>query len=173
METFDMKRVFMMMVGLLVLSFSLAVIGCSNNKEQKLTIRIDDKIIESVMLDDADLKDVFKKSYTRDDLMSAEFFEFDQKVYLDFNGKIPDKLVVMDNILTTEGDFMYDEKSSVSVACEKVDDGYYFNIVKHPASGFSSFHKDDRTDLRGYRVKASWGVDDVFYGFIIKTTASN
>ena len=56
---------------------------------------------------------------------------------------------------------MYDERSSAFVSCESVDYGHYIIVRKHPASGLISIYEDDRTDLRGYRVKASWSGGDL------------
>jgi hypothetical protein len=96
-----------------------------------------------------------------------------KKVYLDFDGNMPDDIEVLDSILTPEGDFLYDEKNTVVVACESDDNGYYFLLSKNLASAFSSISGPGWLDLRGFRVKASWGGDEVVYGFVIKTVGNN
>lgn len=168
-----MRLFFMWFVGILVLGLGVVVIGCNGSNDQKLNIRIEDKIIRSVELDDSDEIDIFKNGFSRDDLLGSEFVEFGEKIRFDFSGNMPDKIKIWDSILTLEGDYMYGEIATVIVTCERDDDGYYFILKKHPASGLSSIREDGRVDLRGYRVRvSSSGEDDVVYGFVIKTIGS-
>lgn len=165
-----MKPVYILLIGILALGLFVVVTGCTGYSDQKLNIRIDDKIIKSVKLDFDDEIDIFKEAFNSEDLLAAEFVEFGEKVYFDFSAKMPDKIEIWDSILTPEGDYMYDEKSSIVITCERDKAGYYFIVKKHPASGFSSIHEDGKVDLRGYSVKISWNDSgDVVYGFVIKT----
>lgn len=167
-----MKRVFMMMmVGMLVIGLSLTSIACTGNGYKSLSVSIDDKIIKSVRLNDADGIYTFKDNFKREDLDNSEFVEFGEKLYLDFGDSMPDKVVVEDSILTPDGKFMYDMQATSVFTCGRDQNGFYFVVDKNLSSAFSSVFEEGRKDLRGFMIRAVWGSDELVYGFVIKTKA--
>lgn len=164
-----MKHLFMVILCMLLLALFIVLTGCSGKDEHSLSVRLDDKIIKSVRLDDDDRNDVFKSSFKSDNLDNSLFVEFGKKIYLDFGDSMPDRVVIQDIILNTDGEYMYNERASRVINCESDENGFYFVVDKNPASGFSSVLEEGGKDLRGFIVRASWDGDELIYGFVIKT----
>ncbi len=167
-----MKKYSIFFTGILLLVLCLASTGCTFTGNKKLNVRLDDKIIKSVRLDDADRYDVFKSSFNSDDLDNSLLVEFGKKIYLDFGDSMPDRVVIQDSILTPTGEYMYNEMSTIVFNCGRDENGFYFVVDKNLASAFSSVFEEGRNDLRGFMIRASLGNDEIIYGFVIKTKAT-
>lgn len=163
----------MVILCILLLALFIVLTGCSGKDEHSLSVRLDDKIIKSVRLDDDDRNDVFKSSLKSDDLDNSLLVEFGKKIYLDFGDSVPDRVVIQDSILTPTGVYMYNERSTIVFNCGRDENGFYFVVDKNLSSAFSSFFEEGRKDLRGFMIRASWGSDELIYGFVIKIKAIN
>lgn len=115
--------------------------------------------------------EVFKDAFDSNALANAKYVKDDEKIYIDFGSNPPDKLLIKDNILRTNGEYMYTERETADVPYTNENNKFVFIVKMHPASIYSSYYIDNKTDLRGFRVKASWGNTECVYIFVIKATA--
>lgn len=86
-----------------------------------------------------------------------------------FGGNPPDKVSVKDMLLDSKGENLYTDKEIEEVPLTKENNIYYFLVKTHPWFALSSTFTEDKTDIRGFLVTASWGKDEHVYGFAIKT----
>ncbi len=97
--------------------------------------------------------------------------EFGEKAILVFDGKLPDSITVKDDILKNNGEYKYTDKETVEVpVTAESDNKFTFIIEKNLASALSSLRVVNGTDIRGYRITASWGDNECVYAFMIKTS---
>ena len=66
---------------------------------------------------------------------------------------------------------MYSDKLSEDIPVELKDGKYSFEIKKNMASALSSTYVENKTDIRGFRVIASWGQNECENAFIMRTDA--
>ena len=165
----------LMMVLLLTL---IVVNGCSKiENANNLTVTVGKENIKCIKLNDANdsfrdnKKAIFKLAFENNALSDINYIKNDEKVYLDFGSNPPDKLVIKDSLLYPNGDYLYTEKETIEVPFIKDGNKFYFIIKKHFASALSSVYLENKTDLRGLRIKASWGKNEYVYALVIKTDA--
>ncbi len=90
-----------------------------------------------------------------------------------FEGEMPDEFTVSDIIIDETGRPIYTDKEIKEIQVVLHGDKYYtFEIQKHFASYLSSYYEQDKKDIRGFRMIASWGDNEYEYAFVIKTHAN-
>ena len=151
----------------LVLEYS----GCNTNN-QTLRIVVNKKDIQYIQakdLKEGDPANVFKLLLDKDASSTVEYIKIGEKVTLDFGDKYPDKIIMDDTLLRSNGEMLYTNKETVATPLEAQDTKYYFYVKKHKWSTLNS--KSSNTDLRGFRIIASWDNTEYIFAFVIKTDA--
>lgn len=99
------------------------------------------------------------------------YIEIGSTAEIAFNGTVPDHFTVTDILVDETGNRVYDQKVDSTVPVTAGNQKYTFPITKNWASLLSSQYVDNKKDLRGYRMTASWGANECEYAFIIQTDA--
>lgn len=63
---------------------------------------------------------------------------------------------------------IYSNREIINIPVELKGDKCSFEIKKHFASALSSFYVENKIDIRGFRINASWGENECEYAFIIR-----
>lgn len=158
----------------------MGVVGCTKTENtNNLTVTIGKENIKYTKLECAkdnfvdNKKDLFQFAFEKDTSTDVKRIKFDDKVYLDFGSNRPDKLSIKDRLLNSNGEILYTDKETIEVSFKKENNKFYFTVKKHPASAFSSVYMKNKTDFRGFSIKATWGKKEFVYAFVIKTDATN
>lgn len=154
--------------------------GCSPKSPKeppKITITIGDKQIDYIVAKNEwngaiyDREDTFHtlmkmKENSADDIPYVGIGEF---AAISFESNPPNEFVVSDVLIHENGDEIYSYKEIIDVPVEYKNGKYYFEIRKHLASALSSYYVENKIDIRGFRMVASWGQNECEYAFVIKT----
>jgi len=71
--------------------------------------------------------------------------------------------------LDDTGSQIYGDEMIINIPVELKNGKTSFEINTHMASYLSSLYVEDKKDIRGFKMIASWGDNECEYGFIIKT----
>ena len=157
----------------------LLFIVCTSEKSPKeppnITITIGDKEIKYIIAKNQwdgakyDREDTFKTILKKDSEADISYIEIGKTVVISFNNYPPTKFTVYDILIDKNGNQMYSNKEITNVPIELKKGKYSFEVKKHPASFLSSKHEENKIDIRGFRIIASWGENECEYAFIIRT----
>lgn len=157
----------------------MGAVGCTKDETtNNLTVTVEKENIKCIKLECAkdssveNKKDLFKFAFGKDASTDIKYIKYDEKVYLDFGSNKPDKISIKDRLLNSNGENLYTDKEIIEVPFTNENNKFYFTVKKHPASALSSVYMENRTDFRGFSIKASWGENEYVYAFVIKTDIS-
>ena len=163
-----------------MLIFALVLAGCSLNSMQEppeISIHIGDKEIEYVSAKNKWNGSVYDREDTFITILKEQkdipVFENGSVAEITFINNRPDEFIVMDMLINEDGNQIYTDKEIKNIPVESNDGKYSFEIDYHFASALSSFYEPGKTDIRGFRMIASWGENECEYAFVIKTYAKN
>lgn len=155
---------------------TVILIGCASKSMKEppeMSIHIGDRIIEYVAA-----KNKWNgNSYDREDTFvtilkgqkDIPVIDIGSIAEIYFEGEIPDEFTVTDIIIDENGRPIYTDKEIKNIPVVLHGDKYYtFEIQEHFASSLSSYYEQDKKDLRGFRMIASWGDNECEYAFVIK-----
>lgn len=112
-----------------------------------------------------------KDFVTDDSIKEAPYIEIGKIIDVAFSSNPPESITVTETLLDEQGNLKYTEKETVEIPVELNNGNFSITIADHPASALNSFYEDNKKDLRGYRMTATWGDNVCQYVFIIKTDA--
>jgi hypothetical protein len=171
------KKVFLLTSMLI---FALMLAGCSLNSMQEppeISIHIGDKEIEYVSAKNKWNGNIYDREDTFITILKEQneipVFENGSVAEIIFTNNPPDEFIVMDMLINEDGNQIYTDKEIKNIPFESNDGKYSFGIDYHFASALSSFYEPEKTDIRGFRMIASWGEDECEYAFVIKTYTKN
>ena len=170
----------------LVLLMSIMMIGCSTTKPPqetpklpqeppKLTITIGEKQIAYVVGKNIwngyiyDREGTFQTIMRKGSKSEIPYIGIGSTVTISFTDNPPSKFTISDILIDETGDYGYSDKEIISIPVELKDGKGSFEIKKHLAAGLSSYYVEGKTDLRGFRMIATWGENECEYAFIIRT----
>ena len=170
-----MKQKVSVLLVLMVIFISICV--CESNKKSKnVSVTVDNNNIECYRVNDSDHEfntHIFEDKFEKGNDDNIEYIDIGKKVVLDFGDRIPEKVVVYDHLLNSEGKIMYTEKEISEVTVTEENNKYYFEVPYNMASLLSSYYEENKKDFRGFKVIASWSWGDTeeLYAFVIKSDA--
>jgi hypothetical protein len=175
-EVITIKKI---MVGIIVIVLtSIFMIGCNSLKSPqglpKLTITIEDKELEYVIAKNKwnnsiyDREDTFQTILKKGSKFEIPYIEIGKTVMINFQSYPPDKFTIADILIDENGKRMYSNKEVINIPVKLKDGKCSFEIKKHFASALSSVYVENKVDVRGFRMIASWGDNECEYAFVIK-----
>lgn len=114
-----------------------------------------------------DREDIFKTIFKKN--MDIPFIEIGETAEIEFKDNPPEKLQVYDILLDDTGGQIYGDEMIINIPVELKDGKASFELNTHMASYLSSLYVEDKKDIRGFKMIASWVDNECEYGFIIKT----
>lgn len=169
------KRIIMLLLTSMLI-FALILAGCSINSMQEppeISINIGDKEIEYVSAKNKWNGSIYDREDTFVTILKKQkeipVFENGSVAEITFKNNPPDKFTVMDMLINEDGNQIYTDKEIKNIPIESNNGKYSFEIDYHFASALSSFYEPGKTDIRGFRMIASWGENECEYAFVIKT----
>jgi hypothetical protein len=164
---------------ILVLIMSILIIGYYNTKPiqepPKLTITIGDKQLDYIVTKNQwngamyDREDTFKTILKKDSKSEIPYIEIGNTETISFTKNPPMKFTIKDILIDENGNQSYSHKETINIPVEVKGGKVSFKINKHFASALSSYYVEGKTDIRGFRMIASWGENECEYAFIIRT----
>ena len=155
------------------------MIGCASTKSPqetpKLTITIGDKQLDYIVAKNQwngakyDREDTFKTIMEKGSEREIPYIEIGNTATISFANNPPSKFTISDILIDKNGNQRYSDKGIINIPVELKDGKGSFEIKKHLASGLSSYYVEGKTDIRGFRMTATWGENECEYAFIIRT----
>lgn len=168
-----MKKTIFLLVVIIIMTFFLA--GCSKAVKEPpaISVTIDNKEIEYVSAKNKWNGSVYDREDTFVTILKKEkdipVFKNGGLAEITFKSNPPDKFTVFDILIDESGRQIYTEKEIINIPVELNNGKCSFEIEKHLASFLSSHYEQEKKDIRGFRMIASWGENECEYAFIIKT----
>lgn len=116
-----------------------------------------------------DREDTFKTIMKKDP--DIPYIKIGKTVEVDFGKNVPDKLVISDIIINNDGSQLYQDNVNYKPVFELNEGKRTFKIDKNPASFLSSYYVENKKDIRGIRIIASWGENECEYAFVFMADA--
>jgi len=117
---------------------------------------------------DYDREDTFKTILNKSNVTQIPYIKIGDTASICFTDNPPDKFTISDNLIDNKGIRRYNDAGTINIPIELKDGKGFFEIKKHMASGFDSYRVEGKSDLRGFRMTASWGENECEYAFIIR-----
>ncbi len=169
-----MKKLISIIILIVILA-SLA--GCQSlglpKEPPEVSINIGNKKIQYVIEKNKwngsiyDREDIFKTILKEG--RDIPFIEIGEIAEIEFKNNPPEQLKIYDILLDDTGNQIYTDKEIINISVELKHGKVAFEINTHMASYLSSLYVEDKKDIRGFKMVASWGDNECEYGFIIKT----
>jgi len=121
-----------------------------------------------------DRNDTFKTILKKHSKSEIPYIEIGEIVTIRFTNNPPSKITILDILIDEKGNQLFSDKEIINIPIELKSGKCSFKIDKHFASALSSYYVEGKTDIRGFRMIASWGgkwQNECEYGFIIRTDA--
>ena len=167
---------------LIVLFATTVMAGCvyqkSYQEPPELSISIGDKQVQYITAKNQwngskyDREDTFKTIMKEGSGIEVPSIEMGNTVEISFKSNQPDKFTVSDILIDEKGEQIYTDKEIKTIPVELKDNKCSFKIEEHFASALSSTYEENKVDIRGYRMTATWGENECEYAFVIKTYKS-
>lgn len=168
---------------IIILLAAIMMAGCTYQKSYQeppeLLISVEEKeelqyIIAKNQWNGAkyDREDTFKTIMKEGSGIDVSSIEIGKTVVISFKNNPPDKFILYDILIDEKGEQIYSDKEIEIVPVEIKDNKCSFKIGGHYASSLSSTYEENKMDIRGYRMIASWGDNECEYAFIIKSFKS-
>ena len=176
-----MKTVFVILVVSMFLILSATVCTQSKLYENapvpKIAVTVNGKMIDCVVgliaWDGAEYhcEDTFKTLLKEGSDFEIPYIEIGKTAVISFKSYPPFQLTIADVLIDENGNQIYSDKLSEDIPVELKDGKYSFEIKKNMASALSSTYVENKIDIRGFRVIASWGQNECEYAFVMRTDA--
>lgn len=162
----------------LVLLTSILLIGCSSTKPKEppeITITIGEKQLDYIVAKNKwngavyDREDTFHTILKKGSESEIPYIEIGNTATISFSSNPPTKFIIMDILIDENGNPIYSYKEVNNIPVELKDGKVSFEVNRHFASFLSSYWEEGKTDIRGFRMIATWGENECEYAFIIKT----
>lgn len=163
----------------IILLAAMMWVSCTYQKSYKeppeLSISIDGKEVQYIIAKNQwngekyDREDTFKTIMMEGSGIEIPSIEIGKNVVISFNSNPPDKFNVSDVLINEKGEQVYSDKEVNNIPIEIKDSNCSFEIEQYFAYALSSTYEENKTDIRGYRMVATWGNNECEYAFIIKT----
>lgn len=163
----------------LVLLMGSLIIGCSTLKPPqeppKLTITIGDKKLDYVVGKNQwngsiyDREGAFQTILKKGSKIEIPYIEIGNTAIISFANNPPEKFTIEDILIDDNGKQRYSDKERINIPVELKYGKCSFEINKNLASGFNLYYIEGKTDIRGFRMIATWGENECEYAFIIRT----
>lgn len=146
----------------------------SPQEPPKITITIGNTEVDYVSLKNKwngaiyDREDSFKTILKEGSGIEIPYIEIGKTAVINFKNYPPDKFTISDILIDKNGNQMYTNKEIISIPVKLKNGKCSFQIKKHFASALSSIHVENKTDIRGFRMIATWGQNECEYAFIIR-----
>ncbi|MBC8586876.1 hypothetical protein [Paratissierella segnis] len=162
---------------IIFMAIIISLTGCKSqgatNEPPEVSINIGGKQIQYAVEKNKwngsvyDKEDIFKTILKKGiDIPSIEIGETTE---IEFKNNPPEQLEIYDILLDDTGSQIYGDEMIINIPVELKDGKASFEINTHMASYLSSLYVEDKKDIRGFKMIASWGDNECEYGFIIKT----
>jgi len=172
-----MKKVAAAIIIIIIILFILFNYLKSPQEPPELTITIGDKEIEYVVAKNKwhnavyDREDTFKSILKEGNEEELPYVDIGKTAVISFKDSPPKEFVIYDILIDKNGNQIYSNMKEISIPIEKKSGSYSFEIKKNMASGLSSTYVENKKDIRGFRMIATWGKDECEYAFVIRTDA--
>ncbi|RCX18580.1 hypothetical protein DFP94_106114 [Fontibacillus phaseoli] len=113
-------------------------------------------------------EDVFKSFFTEEALSEIKNVKINERLLLKFEGDQPNKVIIKDILLSSDGKYLYPEKLSPETLLTNKDENFSFVFGTNLTSGLSSQFEPTKRNYRGFKVNAAWESRDEVYIFVIK-----
>jgi hypothetical protein len=167
----------------LVLLTTIFITGCTSpesplkspKEPPEITVTIGDKEIDYVVAKNKwnnaiyDREDTFQTILKKDFKVEIPYIEIGKTAVISFNSNSPDKLIISDILFGDNGLQMYSDKEVINIPVDLKDGKCSFEVNNHFASALSSYYVEGKTNLRGFRMIATWGDNECEYAFMIRT----
>ena len=163
----------------LVLLLNILMIGCAaTNPPQepsKLTITIGEKQLDYIVAKNQwngaiyDREGTFQTILKKGLESEIPYIEIGNTATISFTNNPPSKFTISDILIDENGNQRYTYKEIINIPVELKDGKCFFEIKKHLASALSSYYVEGKTDIRGFRMTATWRENECEYAFIIRT----
>jgi hypothetical protein len=141
----------------------------------KLTITIGDKQLDCIVGKNKwngaiyNRVDTFKTIMEKDSKSEVPYIEIGNTATITFSNNPPTKFTIKDILIDENGNQRYSDKEMFNIPVELKHGKYSFKIEKHFAAALSSYYVEGKTDIRGFRMIATWGENECEYAFVIRT----
>jgi hypothetical protein len=166
----------------LVLLTTIFMTGCTSTESTlkspkeppEITVTIGEKEIDYVTAKNIwnnaiyDREGTFQTILKKGSKIVIPYIEIGKIAVINFKSYPPDKLTISDILVAENGTQMYSYKEIVNIPVEFKNGKCSFEVKKHFASMLSSYYIEGKTDLRGFRITATWGDNECEYAFIIR-----
>lgn len=153
--------------------------GCvyqkSYQEPPELSINIGDKQVQYIVAKNHwngsyyDREDTFKTIMKEGSGIEVPSVEIGNTVGISFKSNPPHKFTISDILIDEKGEQIYTDKEIKIIPVELKNNKCSFKIDEHFASALSSTYEENKVDIRGYRMIATWGNNECEYAFVIKT----
>ena len=116
-----------------------------------------------------DREDTFKTLMKNFSASELPYINIGSTAIIKFTKNPPGKVTISDMLIDDSGNQMYSEREIINIPVELKNGKTSFEVKKHSASGLSSYYVEDKTNIRGFRIVATWGQNECEYAFIIST----
>lgn len=157
------------------------MIGCTTHNSPKeppkISITIGDKEVQYTTAKNQwdgakyDREDTFNILLKKETEAEISYIETGKIAIIHFMKYPPSKLAIYDMLIGKDGRPLYTDKEVVGIPVSFRGDKCSFEVKKNIASALSSTYVENKKDIRGFRVVASWGQNECEYAFIIRTDA--
>lgn len=168
-----MRNIIICMI--IVLFANTVMAGCvykkSYQEPPELSINIGDKQVQYIVAKNHwngsiyDREDTFKTIMKKESGIEVPSIEIGNNVEVSFKANPPDKFTVSDISIDEKGKQIYTDKEIKIIPVELKDNKCSFKIGEHFASALSSTYEENKVDIRGYRMTATWGENECEYAF--------
>ena len=176
-EVITLKKLLFILI--LVIVMTILFIGCVANKfsqvPPELTITIGDKQLDYIVAKNKwngaiyDREDTFKTILKDSSDNEIPYIKISSIAKINFFNNPPSELIISDILIDENGNQLYSDKEIISIPIELKNGIGLFEIKNHWASGLSSYFVEGKTNIRGFRLIATWGQNECEYAFIIRT----
>jgi hypothetical protein len=162
---------------IIFMAIIISLTGCKSqgatNEPPEVSINIGGKQIQYAVEKNKwngsvyDREDIFKTILKKG--IDMPFIEIGEIAEIEFKNNPPEQLEIYDILLDDTGSQIYGDEMIINIPVELKNGKTSFEINTHMASYLSSLYVEDKKDIRGFKMIASWGDNECEYGFIIKT----
>jgi hypothetical protein len=171
-----MRNILICMI--IVLFATMVMAGCaylkSYQEPPELSINIGNKQVQYIVAKNQwngsiyDREDTFKTIMKEGSGIEVPSIEIGKTVEIGFKSNTPNKFTVSDILINEKGEQIYTNKEIMAIPVELKDNKCSFKIEEHFATAFSSTYEENKVNIRGYRMTATWDENECEYALSLK-----
>lgn len=168
------KIISSMLLGSLLVAFT----GCDGNPKSSVTILGGKENIKFATLNSDQKASLsgqtaspFSFAFEKENPSDIPYLKNGEEISIDFGANPPDTLSISDGLLDDNGDYLYTSKEITDVPYVTKKGVYSFNLDTHIASYLSSHYEQDKKELRGFIINATWEKQEKKYAFAVQSNA--